>query len=88
LAKLDNAESESSAGSVPKAKTRIRSVALAHIGELESRAAELRCMTKTLRTLVRACEGDHRPNCPIIEELVATKPRQQRRRTDSSGEKH
>lgn len=52
----------------------VKSVALAHIGELESRAAELRGMIKTLRSLVRDCEGDHRPNCPIIEELGAAKP--------------
>ena len=52
----------------------VKSLALAHIGELESRAAELRGMIKTLRTLVRACEGDHRPDCPIIEELGAAKP--------------
>ena len=52
----------------------VRSLALAHIGELKIRAAELRGMIKTLRTLVRACEGDHRPNCPIIAELGAAKP--------------
>jgi MerR family transcriptional regulator, copper efflux regulator len=49
----------------------VKSLALAHIAELEGRAAELRGMIKTLRTLVRACDGDHRPDCPIIEELGA-----------------
>jgi hypothetical protein len=28
-------------------------------------------MIKTLRTLVRACDGDQRPDCPIMEELGA-----------------
>lgn len=49
----------------------VKSLALAHIAELEGRAAELRGMIKTLRTLVRACDGDNRPDCPIIEELGA-----------------
>ena len=49
----------------------VKSLALAHISELESRAAELRGMIKTLRKLVRTCDGDNRPDCPIIEELGA-----------------
>jgi hypothetical protein len=35
----------------------------------EKRAAELKSKIKTLRNLARACEGDDRPECPIIEEL-------------------
>lgn len=50
----------------------VKSVALAHISELEGRAAELKSMIKTLRTLVRSCDGDHRPDCPIMEELGAS----------------
>ena len=50
----------------------VKSLALAHIAELEARARELRGMIKTLRTLARACDGDHRPDCPIMEELGAS----------------
>jgi MerR family transcriptional regulator, copper efflux regulator len=49
----------------------VKSLALAHIAELEARAAELRGMTKALRALARACDGDQRPDCPIMEELGA-----------------
>lgn len=49
----------------------VKALALAHIAELEARAAELRGMIKTLRTLARACDGDQRPDCPIMEELGA-----------------
>ena len=52
----------------------VKSVALAHVIELEKRAAELNSMIKTLRNLARACEGDERPECPIIDELEAGKP--------------
>ena len=47
----------------------VKSVALAHVAELEKRAVELKSMIKTLRSLARACEGNDRPDCPIIEEL-------------------
>jgi len=49
----------------------VKSLALSHIAELEARAAELNGMIKTLRKLVQACDGDQRPDCPIIEELQA-----------------
>lgn len=47
----------------------VKAVALAHIAELEMRATELKEMIRTLKHLADACEGDHRPDCPIIEEL-------------------
>jgi MerR family copper efflux transcriptional regulator len=49
----------------------VKTLALAHIAELEARAAEFRSMTKTLRNLVAACEGGDRPACPILEDLQA-----------------
>jgi MerR family transcriptional regulator, copper efflux regulator len=49
----------------------VKSLALAHISELEERQRELKGMIKTLRRFVRACNGDQRPNCSIIEELQA-----------------
>ena len=50
----------------------VKSLALAHIAELEARAAELKGMMKILRTLACACDGDQRPDCPIMEELGAS----------------
>jgi MerR family copper efflux transcriptional regulator len=49
----------------------VKALALAHIAELEARAAELASMIRTLRTLVNDCEGDNRPGCPILEDLQA-----------------
>jgi len=51
----------------------VKALALAHVGELEHRAFELKAMIKTLRHLANACEGDHRPHCPIIDELGSGK---------------
>lgn len=52
----------------------VKTLALTHVAELEARAAELEGMIKILRNLARACEGDDRPACPIIDELEAGKP--------------
>jgi MerR family transcriptional regulator, copper efflux regulator len=52
----------------------VKALAQAHIGNLETRARELRQMIRTLRSLVDQCEGDQRPDCPIIEELGADCP--------------
>jgi MerR family transcriptional regulator, copper efflux regulator len=55
----------------------VKSLALAHIAELEARTAELRAVIDALRKLADACEGDDRPDCPIIDEFA------ERRRPDT-----
>ena len=37
--------------------------------EIERKIAALSDMRDTLKGLVHACAGDHRPNCPILKEL-------------------
>jgi Cu(I)-responsive transcriptional regulator len=59
----------------------VKALALTHINELEERASELKAMIDTLRHLANACEGNHRPDCPIIDELESG------RRAPSSGKK-
>ena len=49
----------------------VKKVALEHIEELEVRATQLEDMIRTLKHLADACEGDERPDCPIIDELEA-----------------
>ncbi len=49
----------------------VKALALSHIAELEARATELKAMIGTLKHLAHACEGNHRPECPIIDELGA-----------------
>ena len=52
-----------------RSSANVKAVALEHITELESRATELKQMIKTLKHLADACEGNNRPNCPIIDGL-------------------
>jgi Cu(I)-responsive transcriptional regulator len=54
-----------------RSSANVKALAQAHIAELELRANELKEMIGTLKHLVYTCEGDHRPDCPIIDELEA-----------------
>jgi Cu(I)-responsive transcriptional regulator len=48
----------------------VKRIAEAHIDELEQRIAEMQAMAKTLGSLVSACHGDERPDCPILDDLA------------------
>ena len=53
-----------------RASADVRRLAEQHIGEIDEKIAELKAMRKTLSALVHACHGDHRPDCPILEDLA------------------
>lgn len=48
----------------------VKDVATTHIEDLERRIAEMQGMVKTLRHLTHCCGGDHRPDCPILDDLA------------------
>ena len=48
----------------------VKALAQAHIEELEQKAHELLAMKSTLEHLVHCCQGDDRPECPIIDSLA------------------
>ncbi len=48
----------------------VKKVVGAHVDELKRKIAELESMVKTLEHLAHHCHGDHRPECPIIEDLA------------------
>lgn len=47
----------------------VKALTKAHIRALDQKIAKLQEMRSTLDALVEACNGDHRPACPIIESL-------------------
>lgn len=55
-----------------RASSEVRALARRHIGDIDRKLAELRDMRRTLIDLVQACQGDDRPDCPIIETLSGT----------------
>jgi MerR family copper efflux transcriptional regulator len=59
----------------------VKEIALRQIAELDERARQLTEMADALRHLAGACEGNDRPECPIINDLEGvTKPRARQRR--------
>lgn len=47
----------------------VRDLALRRLGDVEGKLVELNQIAATLRSLVQACHGDDRPECPILEGL-------------------
>ncbi len=55
-----------------RASADVRAVAVRHLEEIDAKIASLSAMRATLSTLVEACAGDERPDCPILEDLAAS----------------
>lgn len=54
-----------------RASSQVKQIAQAHIDDLSARIAAMQDMQRTLEQLVQCCHGDHRPDCPILDELAA-----------------
>ena len=48
----------------------VRRVAQQHLVDLDRRIQELQAIRRTLQELVQHCHGDHRPDCPILDDLA------------------
>lgn len=48
----------------------VKRIALSHAADLDRRIEEMTAMKRTLERLAKSCHGDHRPACPIIDELA------------------
>ena len=52
----------------------VKGMALDHVASLEAKAQSLQAVAESLRHLANHCNGDDRPDCPILAELEAGKP--------------
>ena len=52
-----------------RASADVKALAMEHIRNVEIKIGELESMRLTLTTLVDACHGDDRPDCPILDDL-------------------
>lgn len=50
----------------------VKKIARGHMETLRRRIAELESMAGALEHLVHHCHGDHRPECPILEDMAKT----------------
>jgi MerR family copper efflux transcriptional regulator len=57
-----------------RSNTEVKAVALAHVAELEEKVRHLREMSDVLTRLAADCDGDGRPDCPIIRGLEGGAP--------------
>ncbi|GBQ19823.1 MAG: Cu(I)-responsive transcriptional regulator [Acidiphilium sp.] len=58
----------------------VKAIALAHIAELDEKAAALQAMSRQLRHLAANCHGDDKPDCPILDNLAAVQSSVQSRK--------
>jgi MerR family transcriptional regulator, copper efflux regulator len=52
-----------------RASSTVKELALKHVAELDAKIGELNAIRATLADLARHCQGDERPDCPILDEL-------------------
>jgi MerR family copper efflux transcriptional regulator len=57
-----------------RASADVKNFAMKHVRDLEAKVAELQSMARTLRRLAESCHGDHRADCPILDDLAEGGP--------------
>jgi MerR family copper efflux transcriptional regulator len=48
----------------------VKALAEAHLAEVDARLSELNHLRDTLAELIHSCQGDHRPDCPILADMA------------------
>ncbi len=52
-----------------RASAHVRRIAQKHADDLAQRIEAMQAMQRTLLTLIDCCQGDDRPDCPILDDL-------------------
>ena len=53
-----------------RASASVKRIAQKHVVELDQRIESLQAMQRTLKNLLAHCQGDDRPDCPILDDLA------------------
>ncbi|MEQ8694912.1 MAG: Cu(I)-responsive transcriptional regulator [Gammaproteobacteria bacterium] len=53
-----------------RASADVKAFAISHVQDLNAKIAELQSMARTLQHLADHCQGDDRPDCPILDDLA------------------
>lgn len=69
-----------------RASAEVKALALAHVEELEGKIAEMQAMRDTLAHLAERCQGNDRPNCPILADLEGRPLRQKTTAKGAAGD--
>lgn len=61
-------------GDPGRSSAEVKQLAQAHADDLAARIAQMQAMQRTLQSLAEHCHGDHRPDCPILDDLAGAVP--------------
>ncbi len=50
----------------------VKALSIEHLAEIEAKIAALQGMRDTLEHLIEGCQGDDRPECPILADLAGS----------------
>jgi len=53
-----------------RSSRQVKALAQAHVDDLDVKIRKLRSMKSALERLINCCQGDDRPECPILSELA------------------
>lgn len=53
-----------------RASADVKTLALKHVTQLSEKVGELKTMIAALKHLASTCDGDDRPDCPILRDLA------------------
>lgn len=56
-----------------RSSAEVKAIALTHVTDLKRKIVELQSMLSALEHLAGHCHGDHRPECPILDDLGGTR---------------
>lgn len=59
-------------GDPSRSSAEVKAIAAQHREAVERKVAELLSLRDELDRLMDACHGDHRPDCPILDELAGS----------------
>ena len=55
-----------------RASASVKRIAQKHLNDLAQRIEAMQAMQRTLSALLQHCQGDERPDCPILDDLAGT----------------
>ena len=53
-----------------RASADVKALASRHVEAIDQKIAELRTIRSALGHLIEQCHGDHRPDCPILDDIA------------------
>lgn len=53
-----------------RSSSQVKKIAINHLDELNEKLDQIKQMASVINLLIESCSGDHRPDCPIIDDLA------------------